>query len=79
MPDIAIAQTFIKKMTSVEESYLRAVDAKRREARRAWLDIVNREGVSRAAVGQMQAEVQSLRREIVVLSRVDCSSWFDCC
>ena len=69
MPDIAIAQTFIKKMTLLEESYLRAVDAKRREARRAWLDIVNREGVSRAAVGQMQAEVQSLRREIVGLGR----------
>ena len=69
MPDVAIAQTFIKKMTLLEESYLRAVDAKRREARRAWLDIVNREGVSRAAVGQMQAEVQSLRREIVGLGR----------
>ena len=69
MPDVAIAQTFIKKMTSVEEAYLRAVDAKRREARRAWLDIVTRDGVSRAAVGQMQAEVQALRREIVGLGR----------
>ena len=69
MPDIAIAQTFIKKMTLLEESYLRAVDAKRREARRAWLDIVTRDGVSRAAVGQMQAEVQALRREIVGLGR----------
>ena len=69
MPDIAVAQTFIRKMTLVEEAYLRAVEAKRREARRAWLDIINREGVTRAAVGQMQAEVQALRSEIVTLGR----------
>lgn len=69
MPDIAIAATFISKMTSIEEAYLRSVEAKRREARRAWLDIINREGVSRAAVGQMQAEVQSLRSEIATLGR----------
>jgi hypothetical protein len=69
VPDIAVATTFIKKLTSVEEAYLRAVEAKRRDARRAWLDIVTREGVSRAAVGQMQGEVQALRREIAALGR----------
>ena len=69
MPDIQIATTFIKKLTAVEESYLRAVEGKRREVRRAWLDILTREGVSRAAVGQMQAEVSALRNEIATLGR----------
>ena len=69
MPDIQVATTFIKKLTSVEESYLRAVETKRRELRRVWLDILTREGVSRTAVGQMQAEVQALRNAIATLGR----------
>lgn len=69
MPDIQVATTFIKKLTAVETEYLRQVEVKRREARRAWLDILTREGVSRSAVGQLRGEIQSLRREISALGR----------
>lgn len=69
MPDIQVATTFIRKLTAVETEYLRQVEDKRREARRAWLDILTREGVSRSAVGQLRGEIQSLRREISALGR----------
>jgi hypothetical protein len=66
---LTIAQTFIRKMTALEADYMRSIETKRRESRRVLLEIINRDGVSRASVGAMQAEIQSLRRDVTALGR----------
>lgn len=64
MPDIAQVIKFQKKMISVEENYLRAINSTRRETRRVLLDIVERDGVSRSAVNQMVNVVDNMSRQL---------------
>ncbi len=61
MPDVANGLKFISKLTAVETAYLREIEKKRREIRRVMLEIIDRDGVTRAAVAQMQREVDALK------------------
>ena len=69
MPDVANAQKFIKKLTAVENDYLRQIDGYRTQARRVMLEILDREGVTRQAVNQMRREVDSLKAQVTKLGR----------
>lgn len=70
MPDVAAALKFQKKVIAIEADYLLSIDAARRETRRALLEIVDRDGVSRKAVAQMQKEVDTLARGVSRLAGV---------
>lgn len=64
MPDITQAAKFQKKMMSVEDNYLRAINSVRKETRRILLDIIEREGVSRLAVNQMVRVIDDMARNL---------------
>jgi hypothetical protein len=68
MPDVAAALKFQKKMISIESAYLRQIEEYRRETRRALLEIVDRSGVSRPAVEQMQREIDTLGAAVARLA-----------
>lgn len=70
MPDVANALLFQRKMTAVETSYLREIERYRREARRAMLEILDRDGVSRAGTMAMRREVDALKGNVTALGRV---------
>lgn len=70
MPDVANARKYQRKMTDIESAYLKQIDAYRRETRRALLEIIDRDGVSRQAVTQMQKEVDYLGRKVSMLGGV---------
>lgn len=62
MPDVANALKFQKKMIATENEYIRQVEAYRAETRRVLLDILARDGVSRAGVNQMVNAIADLSR-----------------
>ncbi len=64
MPDVANALKFQKKLTAVETDYLRQINAYRRETRRVLLEILDRDGVSRAGVSAMVREIDGLSRRV---------------
>lgn len=70
MPNVASAYKFQRKMVDVETAYLRQVDGYRRETRRALLEIIDRDGVSRAAVSQMTREIAALSNNIISAAAV---------
>lgn len=70
MPDVAAALKFQKKVITIEDEYLQQINAYRRETRRALLEIVDRDGVSRPAVAQMQKEIDTLGRAVSTLAGV---------
>lgn len=69
MPDIKQAQIYQSKILALEKQYLREIEQKRRELRRALADIISRDGVSRAAVQQMRREVDALKASLAEIAR----------
>jgi hypothetical protein len=70
MPDIAAALKFQKKIITIEKDYLKQIGAYRQETRRVLLEIIDRGGVSRTAVAQMQKEIDFLGRKVSTLAGV---------
>lgn len=68
MPDVAAALKFQKKVGIVETEYINHINSYRRESRRALLEIVDRDGVSRPAVTLMQREVDFLAKRVAGLA-----------
>jgi hypothetical protein len=68
MPDVRNALKFQKKLTDIESTYIKQVNAYRTDSRRVMLDIIDRHGVSRPAVTLMQKEVDSLAHGISLLA-----------
>lgn len=66
MPDVANALKFQRKMVGIESAYLKQIAQYRRDTRRVLLDIIDRDGVSRAAVSQMQNEISSMSQQITL-------------
>lgn len=64
MPDVVNAFKFQKKMIAAESAYIRQVETYRAETRRVLLDILARDGVSRAGVNQMVNTITDLSRNI---------------
>lgn len=64
MPDVANALTFQKKMIASENAYLRQIRDYRANTRRALLEIITRDGVSRQAVNQMVTQITDLSHNL---------------
>lgn len=69
MPDIRQAQKFMRLMTDEENAYLREIRRLQKDTRRALLEILYRDGVSRVAAQKMIQEVESLSRDVSELAR----------
>lgn len=69
MDNVRVAQTYIRKMTAVENEYLRKVRTARRELRGALLEVLDRDGVTRFGVSQMLAEIRYARINFISLGR----------
>jgi hypothetical protein len=70
MPDVANALLFQRKLTAVETAYMREIERNRREARRVMLEIMDRDGVTRAGVAAMQNQIDALKRAVVAAGSV---------
>jgi len=64
MPDIRQADKYIAKLSAVEAAYLREIESERRNTRRALLDILDRDGISRAGVAEMLREIAQLETSV---------------
>ena len=63
MPDIRLANRYIKKIGQLESIYIRDVSSIHKEARKAMLDIITRDGVRYSTITRLQEEIDRVGRE----------------
>lgn len=69
MPDVVNALKFQRKLASVESKYIQEIQRRRKELRRALLEITVRDGVSRNAVAAMSREIAALTTQLTAVGR----------